>query len=625
MTDNISSYPSEPFVVADVPEVREFSGKFVYDYHVPNELIADDASHVPIEFVTMTTEGYDSKYIDLHAARVPRYVRLNFHNVVKFVKAANVKTAKKGFIRSNYKKIVVEYEFALQQYKFIAFQDQNLGIKLRDSAINRAMIASKQSGITSKPAVAMHRASSTLTALTGVEIKHFTNDKKNNGIVTQENRKAEFSKVDREIKSSLQTLETVKTRVHANAKFIDTIVKSAYYNASHTFSQDLAEFSRRAQSLETSERNRLRGLRADDVDIREYEHVIEPISIKAFDDANEVKYPDTVCKIVGYVVDKYEYKNGKYIPKEPIIIENYLASEMIDLKVKYGTTYAYQVRTIAEFDIPARTNNDQDIVATILISSKPTDKIFVECVERQAPPSPVELDCGWEHSTNNFTLRWTLPVNKQRDIKKFQIFRRRSIKEPFQLLHEYDFDDTVRDVSDTTLNIDGTHENLIKKMPFPKMSYYDDEFGKNSKYIYALVSVDAHGMQSGYSLQMQFSYNHISNKIDKNVISQAGAPKQYPNMFLNKDLFADLIDDERSSRMKLYFTPRNYTITNNGEKPVYSISTNKNGGNYKIQVMNLDLQQQKVINVTIDDKREISNSTDQQIGSNLVSRDVNEF
>ena len=79
----------------------------------------------------------------------------------------------------------------------------------------------------------------------------------------------------------------------------------------------------------------------------------------------------------------------------------------------------------------------------------------------------------------------------------------------------------------------------VYRMNIPMRSFRDFEFDKNKKFIYALACVDAHGLTSNYSVQMEISFNRRENKLVRKLISRSGAPKPYPNAYLNRDLFID--------------------------------------------------------------------------------------
>ena len=67
----------------------------------------------------------------------------------------------------------------------------------------------------------------------------------------------------------------------------------------------------------------------------------------------------------------------------------------------------------------------------------------VNCVERVPPPPPNNLRATFDFETLFPRISWQFPLNKQRDIKRFQIFKRHSLQEPFTLIAEYDFDNSL--------------------------------------------------------------------------------------------------------------------------------------------------------------------------------------
>ena len=75
-------------------------------------------------------------------------------------------------------------------------------------------------------------------------------------------------------------------------------------------------------------------------------------------------------------------------------------------------------------------------------------------------------------------IYWSFPINPQMDIKKFQVFRRKKINEPFELIKVFDFADgsVVFPDLEETIN-----QSLIEKTLYPECSYYDDDFLKKSE------------------------------------------------------------------------------------------------------------------------------------------------
>ena len=52
--------------------------------------------------------------------------------------------------------------------------------------------------------------------------------------------------------------------------------------------------------------------------------------------------------VIGYIIDKYELQqDGSYIKQDQIILENANLATTIDLRIKYGVSYMYTIRSIA--------------------------------------------------------------------------------------------------------------------------------------------------------------------------------------------------------------------------------------------------------------------------------------
>jgi len=208
-----------------------------------------------------------------------------------------------------------------------------------------------------------------------------------------------------------------------------------------------------------------------------------------------------------------------------------------------------------------------------------------------------------------------MPINSQRDIKQFQIFRRSSIDEPFELLSQRCFDYSTKRYTTGEI-IDGNSKEMSQEnasfVSYDKsqtLSYIDDDFiadieaSKTSKYVYTIVSIDAHGMISNYGAQFEVSYDFFKNKIIKKLVSNAGAPRQYPNMYLDVDLFKDVIKTEgpESLSMKIYFMPEYFKIKYNDGTVQTMLSTKQQNSFYNMQFINLQNQKSDSLKISIDD------------------------
>ena len=89
---------------------------------------------------------------------------------------------------------------------------------------------------------------------------------------------------------------------------------------------------------------------------------------------------------------------------------------------------------------------------------------------------------------------------------------------------------------------------------------YEFDLTHQNSAIYAVISEDAHGLTSGYSVQIFVAYDKINNKYVKSTISRPGAPQPYPNIFLEQDFFIDVIKQSNYNRCNIFFDPEYYKL-----------------------------------------------------------------
>ena len=176
----------------------------------------------------------------------------------------------------------------------------------------------------------------------------------------------------------------------------------------------------------------------------------------------------------------------------------------------------------------------------------------------------------------------------------------------FLLIKEFDFNDAAlrypsREIAD---------EGVSERLEYPITWFYDMEFERTSDFIYSIAAIDAHEFTSGYSEQFRVVFDSDRNVLKKTLISHSGAPKPYPNMYLEGDTLVDSIIDSNSDAMTVYFNPEFYEyIDSTGEKKGSFVSS-VTGGSYKFSVLSMMSQTQQVFTLNIDDRRRlISRST----------------
>ena len=328
---------------------------------------------------------------------------------------------------------------------------------------------------------------------------------------------------------------------------------------------------------------------------------------------------------VGYIIDKYELteNNTKFIKIESFVINDPNSTSLTDTKVKYGSSYYYAIRSIYSIETLAYVSSNEVQKVKYYVSTDRPTTTHILSFENVPPPSPTELDFVWNYKTRELNVTWAMPPNSQRDIKQFQIFRRKTINDPFQLLKQQCFDKSdVRYLTGEIIDGNRTamspeEQKFVEYQEFPTMRYVDKEFYADiesftsSKYIYALASVDAHGLISNYSAQFEVYFDFFQNKLIKKEISSAGAPRPYPNIDLDISAFKDVISvsGEASKKLKVYFTPEYFNIkpnptTHPDQSKTILTTTNpssKQKGYYKLQIINIQNQKSDFLKISVED------------------------
>lgn len=616
------SFPSKPVIGIDVPEVRQFGGRFVYSYHVADERV-DDSGDIPESILEIPVGSFGQDYIDKFASRVPRFVLFDIRPVILrprfnsrfslfFLNAGGEKTTTS--IAENISKIHSEREFSNAAFTALGFQDTGIDGKLflitsgtlakrvnsKNEIVKRRVDKELQDVVDAFDSnrISMQDAAKFLAGDTGNDISNdFIVDSLNNlsrlGAIFIDAEKQEAI-----IDQRFDEIKRVDLKMKINNKIVSKALKTSLTDPLSIFVDELQPLLPQAEEVQTEA---IHAEQPGTIDANEYDIIINylkrrKVSASAF---------QPTAKVIGYIIDKHEITEGnQVVRKQRIITENPLARTVTDFKVAYGATYAYSIKTIAEVEFLVTDGETDDFyAATVLVSSSPSPRIIVTCTENVPPPPPADFNVSWDYNKRRPRLMWCFPTNTQRDIKYWQIFRRASINEPFQLLKVYDFDNSEI----KTPGFEQVNPSLIEKLNSPKNFYIDEEFSKDSKAIYAVCAVDAHGLTSNYSTQFEVSFDRYSNKIIKKLVSTSGAPKPYPNMNLNQDTFVDVMKDSGHSRVTIYFDPEYLRLSKrvgSKQEDVKLITTLQGGSKYRMQFINLDLQKSADLDILVDDRTE---------------------
>ena len=142
----------------------------------------------------------------------------------------------------------------------------------------------------------------------------------------------------------------------------------------------------------------------------------------------------------------------------------------------------------------------------------------------------------------------------------------------------------------------------MEKLTSPKSYYLDAEFTKDSRFIYTICAIDAHGYSSNYSIQFECYFDKFANKIIIKPVSLAGAPKVYPNAYLLRDTFVDTIRDSNHKNLEIVFNPEFMTVLDANSNNLNVLKTDADSS-YQLQLINVDLQTQENIKINLIDNR----------------------
>lgn len=624
------SLPSREIYVIDVPEVRDFSGHFVYNFFTPDESV-NETGGIPEKFLNREAGEIDADFLQFAVTRAPRYVTFNFtpprladvgDEVTNVESRENVfdRNRDSRLIADNIDKVISEDHFASFGHVSVNFHDAEIEDKIHylvsgtleqhttdedhDHNVSHHRSATRLRALL-PPSIRPHFLSRGLSHSSNAHgsrhfsshgVKHKPPILRPHGHGHKKAPPARHNKL-RHVDKHNRRLHHVTAHVQINGKLFHDVIGRSIHDPHSPFGDDMHSLHATAKRIQTAAREKLH-LQIGEND---YKTIVPFVNLRVQRTAHHTDRRS--AEIVGYIIDKLERtRDGKTKQHPPIIIENPRASSIADFKIRYGTRYVYHIRTVAQFTLPAIDDETGDIATIqVLVCSKPSNKVYVRTREVIAPPPPADFNFTWDYERDKLLLHWSFPPNAQRDIKKFQVFRRKSTTHPFELIKMYDFDDSLMKYE----NLEDPDPHLVEYLTSPAAFYVDDEFNRfGSKYIYAVASVDAHGLTSGYSAQFEVRFDLFKNKLVKRLISHTGAPKPYPNLYLEADTFVDTIhvSGPHSRKLKLYFNPEFYYISDDSERLRPIIATKQRKGMYKLLLINLDNQLSEIVTINIDDQ-----------------------
>ena len=335
---------------------------------------------------------------------------------------------------------------------------------------------------------------------------------------------------------------------------------------------------------------------------------------------------------VGYVIDKFrESSSGEIVTFDRIYIEGAEANTYIDPLVAYGARYYYTVRTVflTEFNAvniaadETGTDEGQSLIARVLVASRGSALEVIDTIDEEAPQPPDTIKFSYDPEQDGLLIYWEYPPTPGTDIESWQVFKRKTLYEPYQLIKQIKW-------SSFTNRYERVPNELIETTQVPKNFYTDKSFSTFSTGYYAVCAVDKHGYSSGYSTQYYVTYNYQSQRTNARKVSRKDAPKPYPNFYIEEEpivyregismldttkfeLFVDTMKSSGHNKLKVYFDPEYYTVEDDRDPsdpsgdpladpiiiPVFESGFDFGVPRYKLTILNVDLQKSEIVDISI--------------------------
>jgi len=596
----------------DVPEVENFSASFVYNYFTRDERVRKITSP-EAQIVNIDADNTSDIFFQVKNDKLPRYVQFSFAPAK--VVGSKLATNSATIIRDNLDKLIIEGAGSTNYHT---------GVELLDTNLEKTIYTMLTGSFTFIKTVTAKDS----PASAGVKLEKELNEKggltgrsKKLILEAMSNMQAEgmsFAQSDVPpdvAQTSDDPLAKQTFSLKFNNLFFSDIIKAATRVPDKVFQDEIESLRPISDKIQADI-----ALSIDPFTISEaeFENAVQAISIRPIDNVKDqdIMISNHEITHIGYVVQRLEIlpdESAVYL--EPLFVDNPKSLYVIDKNVRYGGTYVYKIRTVCKVkslirDLGEDPVLDEWTVAEFLLASE-GESTSVTCIEHVPPPPPCRVRARLEPRLKKPVLNWQFPLNPQRDIKRFQIFKRASVSDPFVLVCEYDFDDSII----RTNPIEKANPKVLHRLRSPKLDFIDIGYEKEEKAIYAISAVDAHGFSSSLSAQIEVKYNYFKNKIETKVISGEGAPKPYPNLLLENDAFSDVIKVSGYDRMTVFFDPEYYRVlkkqkfmkhgrerTSLLEKDLNFLIVNPDKATYKIQILNIDVQKDQLVDIKIADK-----------------------
>tara|TARA_E500000331_G_scaffold86882_1_gene82457 strand:- start:62 stop:1861 length:1800 start_codon:yes stop_codon:yes gene_type:complete len=575
-----TSAPTFSTFAFDVPEPDSIDGSFVYNYFLKDER-------------TSTNPRSDAAALQRHGDKPARKVKIVFtplNQISTLPAKPGGDIMRENDIRSNLSHILSEVDVQSENTVFVATQDDELASEMQ-SIIDAELIMQKASSRGLSPLEAALKYNSITSDLINAEdILDTTDIEANLNLTYYDPATGEDLTVQKQ-----GGVSSYAVGGFYNSKFVYDIIEGS---ENTPFSPLWGTVESILQEASTVQSTSVSTIDSNTASFTDFEFVGNPISIV---EAADGHYPSTI-NMAGYVITKYQVlDDGSLTEVSSQIITSLFAEEWEDEEVVYGHTYKYKIKTVFYLTSIVPQMGGENKLCTFLISSRGSPYVSIKCTETVPPPPPVNIEFFLTQE-QDLMMIWDMPYNTQEDIKRFQIFRRQSLAVPYTVIAELDFDDS--EILTARSEFIPEFSKIIHEAQ--RTDFTDSDFDFDATYYYAICSIDAHDQSSPYSTQFKVKYDRIEGKMDVKVVCFAGAPKAYPNFTLKQTLIVDCMKDSNHSKMKVYFDPETLVLKgasetlDDGSIIQYTeeyLETNSTDPMYKMQIINLDRQQDQKIDI----------------------------
>jgi hypothetical protein len=581
----VESLPSKNAAILDVPEVQGLTAEFQYFYWTADEY-ENGLGSSKAALQQLPSETFDASFVSL-TRRLPRLIKLNWRPVTLNRSVSQPQNPIK--IRDFLSKLHSEETFTSNDFTTFHYQDTGADLRLKFFVDRFAALLPNLEIVNSADEVISLINSQTSDQVTAQFLAEIISNLSRQGVEFRDRTQAETSVLNR--------MKNVALNTRLNNRFLVPIAKTVKEDSVGVFADELSSDTF-TNKIETIQNAAISNANSNLLSPLDYE--FEVLSYVGYRPVDTNGYEPSV-ESLGYLLEKREIRSdGTQEQHPPVIIENPFVSTTYDGQVRYNSVYYYRIRGICLVEVRAVDEvTKQNLLVSFLVGSKFSPEKKVVTVENVPPPPPADFNVAWDYGERALRCTWNLPSNPQQDIKYIQLFRRKSIADPYQLIKMWDFNNTQTRVTLSEYPL----PELVERVPEFVGIYLDREFGKDSNYIYAVAAIDAHGLCSNYSLQLQVGFDRFENRLIKKLVSVSGAPKQYPNAYLNADTFVDTIKDSGHTNIRVVFNPDYLNLVNGTGADLKLLKTSRVNGKYKLQLINVDLQTQQNIDITLQDSR----------------------